>query len=108
MHILPIFPLSTVLFPGSEIGVYAFERRYIQLVRRCHHSRSNFAIALIRKGHESGGPLPEPYLTVTEGRILKYDQKPNGEIDLRLRGGQRVRIRKFLPGEPYLVAEVEG
>ena len=32
---LPLFPLSSVLFPGGNLALRIFEPRYLDLVRRC-------------------------------------------------------------------------
>jgi len=32
---LPLFPLSTVLFPGGPLRLRIFEPRYLDMVRRC-------------------------------------------------------------------------
>ena len=32
---LPLFPLSTVLFPGMRLPLHVFEERYRQLVATC-------------------------------------------------------------------------
>ena len=51
---LPIFPLSTVLFPGGEIVLRIFEPRYVGMVRRCLAESSPFGVCLIRAGFEVG------------------------------------------------------
>ena len=32
---LPLFPLSTVLFPGGQLLLRVFEPRYLSMVSRC-------------------------------------------------------------------------
>ena len=32
---LPLFPLSTMLFPGATINLHIFEERYKEMIGRC-------------------------------------------------------------------------
>ena len=41
---LPLFPLQTVLFPGSELRLRLFEPRYLDLVRNSLRAGTGFGI----------------------------------------------------------------
>ena len=53
---LPLFPLSSVLFPGGILKLRLFEPRYLDLVKRCGRSGEGFGICLILDGREAGAP----------------------------------------------------
>src|SRR5260221_6124391 len=58
---IPIFPLGTVLFPGSVLPLRIFEVRYIDMARDCLRNGAAFGVCLIREGEEAGAPaVPEP------------------------------------------------
>ena len=53
---LPLFPLNTVLFPGSRLPLKVFEARYMDMVRNCMRESSAFGVCLIAEGNEVGAP----------------------------------------------------
>ena len=53
---LGLFPLQTVLMPGSTLGLRIFESRYLDLVRECSRSGDGFGICLVLEGSEAGAP----------------------------------------------------
>ena len=58
---VPVFPLQTVLFPGSLLPLRIFEVRYMDMAKACLKEGSPFAVCLIKEGSEVGAPaLPEP------------------------------------------------
>ena len=50
-----MFPLGTVLLPGSHLALHVFEPRYRELVRVCLEGTPEFGVALIERGAEVGG-----------------------------------------------------
>lgn len=103
---LPLFPLSTVLFPYSQARLHVFEDRYRELVRDCLDADRPFGIVLIRSGTEVGGPA-DPYLVGTSVRILKVHTFDDGRMDIQVYGERRFRIRRLDESRPYLVGHVE-
>ena len=58
---VPIFPLSTVLYPGALLPLRIFEARYMDMAKECLKTGGPFGICLIREGAEVGTPaVPEP------------------------------------------------
>ncbi|HEY1734853.1 MAG TPA: LON peptidase substrate-binding domain-containing protein, partial [Acidimicrobiales bacterium] len=55
MRRLPMFPLSTVLFPGASLSLHVFEPRYRQLTVDCLRGGCELGVVLIRRGSEVGG-----------------------------------------------------
>ena len=49
---LPLFPLSTVLFPGMVLPLHIFEDRYKLMINRCLEEERPFGVLLIRRGVE--------------------------------------------------------
>ena len=106
-HQLPLFPLNTVLVPGSSLGLRIFEARYLDLVRDCARSGTGFGVCLILDGGEAGQPAT-PAMIGTEARIEDFGATPEGLLTISARGGRRFRVRgSDVRGNGLRVAEVE-
>ncbi len=106
LELLPLLPLNTVLFPYANIQVHVFEERYREMIRECNQDEKGFGIVLIRSGSEVGGEA-EPYMVGTAVRIESIQTYDNGNMDVRIKGERRFRIRKIDQSKPYLVGHVE-
>lgn len=103
---LPMFPLGTVLVPSAGLPLHVFEPRYRALVRDCLAGDREFGVVLIERGSEVGGQDVR-----TDGgtvaRILDAAELPDGRWALATVGVRRIRVREWLPDDPYPLAEVE-
>ena len=106
MPVLPLFPLNTVLFPGSRLPLRIFEDRYKQMLRACLDGDRRLGVVLIKSGKEVGG-LAEPFSVGTAGRIEDLGKPENGAIPLTIAGERRFRIVNLNRSLPYLVGDVE-
>lgn len=114
---LPLFPLSSVLFPGSSLPLRIFEERYRLMIGRCVESdRREFAVHLITDGDEVvergafGLPEGAPAVPATIGtvaEIVNAVRLPDGGYRLVCIGRQRIRIKRILRSRPYLIGRVE-
>lgn len=104
---VPIFPLNAVLFPGGLLPLRVFEVRYVDMTRdRLKHDEP-FGVCLIREGSEVGAPaVPEKIGCLA--RILDWDMREQGILNLKTRGEQRFRIldRETSP-QGLITADVE-
>ncbi|MFC1664975.1 LON peptidase substrate-binding domain-containing protein [Pseudomonadota bacterium] len=87
-HLLPMFPLAMVAFPGQLVLLHIFEPRYKQLIRDCDQQGISFGISAVADNrHAAYGT--EMRLV----RILKtYD---SGSMDIALKGIRIFRLEKF-------------
>jgi Lon protease-like protein len=103
---LPMFPLGTVLFPHGVLPLRVFEPRYRALVHHCLAGDARFGVVLIERGHEVGGGDTRFSLgTITQ--IVQARELPDGQWGLVTVGTERVRVREWLPDDPYPRAIVE-
>jgi len=107
MYEIPIFPLDTVLFPGTPIHLHIFEPRYRLMINSCIESGRPFGVALIRRGLEAGGDLPEPFGVGCSARIVHLQPLEGGQMNLIAVGEERFRIQSLQYEKPYLVGLVE-
>lgn len=88
---LPLFPLKTVLFPGSVLPLRVFETRYVDMVRERMKADAPFGVVAIRDGSEVGRAA-EPYSVGTLAHIIEWDMPEFGVLLLNTQGGERFRI----------------
>ena len=101
---LPLFPLNTVIFPYAQIQLHVYEERYREMVRYCVEHDSAFGIVLTREGSDGD----ETYLVGTAVRIAAVKTLEDGNIDLRVQGQRRFRVRRLdEESQPFLVGYVE-
>ena len=88
---IPLFPLSTVLFPGGVLALKVFEPRYLDMAAACLKDGSPFGVCLIASGQEVGeAAIPHPIGTLAQ--ITQADMEQQGILLLTVRGGRRFRI----------------
>jgi Lon protease-like protein len=103
---LPMFPLGTVLFPYAPLPLHVFELRYRALTDDCLKGNREFGVVLIERGSEVGGGDVR-FSVGTVARIVEAARFPDGRWALITMGDRRIRIRTWLPDDPYPLALVE-
>ena len=103
---LPMFPLGGVLFPYAVLPLHVFEPRYRALTEACLAGDGEFGVVLIERGSEVGGGDTR-FDVGTVAKIVEAGRLPDGRYVLATVGTRRLRVRDWLPEEPYPRAEVE-
>jgi Lon protease-like protein len=88
---LPLFPLSSVLFPGGSLALRIFEQRYLDLVRDCSRRSSGFGVCLILQGVEAGDPAV-PAAVGTVAHITDFYTRPDGLLGIAAEGAERFQV----------------
>ncbi len=104
---MPLFPLASVLFPGSQLQLRIFEPRYLDLVRECTRHGTGFGVCLILEGKEVGEPaLPAAIGTIA--RISDFHRGDDGLLGIVAAGGPRFRaVRSRARVDGLLRGDVE-
>jgi uncharacterized protein len=108
---LPMFPLTTVLFPGMRLPLHIFEQRYRQLVRDLLDQAEprRFGVIAIRKGRETGADgvtaLHEVGCVATVRQVKPLD---DGQYDLVVVGTERFRLLALDRSLTYFQGEIES
>jgi Lon protease-like protein len=102
-----MFPLGSVLLPGMVLPLHVFEERYRALVRECMTTDRRFGVTLIERGSEVGGGDIRA-MAGTMAEIIQADELPDGRWSIVAVGTQRIRVRGWLPDDPYPRADVEA
>lgn len=103
---LPLFPLSTVLFPQGRVPLQIFEPRYIEMIDRCLEEDLAFGIVLIKEGVEVGGPAV-PHDVGTIARIVDVARLGDGRMNLTAAGITRFKVIETSSELAYMTARIE-
>jgi Lon protease-like protein len=109
-EMLPLFPLSTVLFPGMRLPLHIFEQRYVQLVRDLLDlpEPRRFGVIAIRKGKETGvDGVTALYDVGCVATVRQIQTRDDGRYDLATVGTQRFRLLRLDRSQPYFQGEIE-
>ena len=100
LRLLPLFPLSVVLLPGTPLPLHVFEDRYKQMMSDILPVQSPFGVVLV-KGE---GIVNIGCTAAVQSVIERY---PDGRLDLIAIGQRPFRIHSVDEEMTYLRAEVE-
>ena len=101
-----MFPLGTVLMPSAGLPLHVFEPRYRAMVKDCLAGERQLGVVLIERGSEVGGGDVRGDVG-TRARIVDAAELADGRWVIAVVGMRRIRVRSWLPDDPYPRAEVE-
>jgi len=87
---IPLFPLSTVLFPDGPLPLRVFEPRYLAMVSRCLREDSEFGVVLILSGKDTGSVQTSDVGTLA--KIVDWYQGSDGILGITARGTRQFRL----------------
>lgn len=94
---IPIFPLSSVLFPHARLPLQIFEPRYLDLVSHCLKTDTGFGVVWLRQGSELAikkqGFDPRLAEMGTYAKIVDWDSLPNGHLGITIEGQEKFLIK---------------
>jgi Lon protease-like protein len=82
---IPLFPLSVVLFPQSQVPLHIFEERYKKLISECIENGTTFGINFIEDSK-----LNSIGCTARVAEVTK--RYPDGKLDIVTEGVRRYQI----------------
>lgn len=104
---MPMFPLGSVLLPGSVLPLHVFEPRYLQMMDDClQRFEREFGVVLIERGSEVGGGDRRTMLG-TVAQMVQVGEVGGGRLLVVCVGTRRIRVNAWLPDDPYPLADVE-
>lgn len=107
MTTLPQFPLQLVLFPTMVLPLHVFEPRYRAMVHDILEGDRRFGVVMIEKGADTGGgDVRSSFGTVAQ--VLEAEEFPDGRWALITVGGERFKVKEWLPDNPYPLADIEA
>lgn len=109
---LPLFPLNTVLFPGTRVPLHVFEDRYRALVhallRYDDPADRLFGSVAIREGYEVGERGGQSLHRIgCLLQLVEVDGHADGTFDVVAHGRGRLRLESLDTSGPYLVGNID-
>jgi Lon protease-like protein len=101
-----MFPLGTVLLPGTVLPLHVFEMRYRVLMRDVLDRGGELGVVLIERGSEVGGGDVRSEVG-TMARVVRADELADGRWAVVAAGDRRIRVTRWEPDDPYPRARVE-
>jgi Lon protease-like protein len=90
---LPLFPLSTVLFPGGVLPLRIFEARYMDMARDCLREELPFGVCMITDPKRSEASRNVSIAEIgCSATISAWDMRQLGLLHVRAVGGRRFRV----------------
>jgi Lon protease-like protein len=96
---IPLFPLNTVLFPGTALPLHIFEERYREMIGDCVAQDGVFGVV-----RAEGDSLAIIGCTARVVRVL--ERYPDGQMDILCEGEERFEIEGLDESRIYLQADV--
>lgn len=111
MTTVPLFPLSTVVFPGVSLPLHVFEERYRTLVRELLEVEQVFdrvfGVVAIREGYEVGDHGAQSVHRVgTLVQLSEVHPYDDGRFDIEVIGRERLRVLEHDASGPFLRGQV--
>lgn len=108
---LPLFPLSTVLYPGLVMPLHIFEDRYRTLIAELLDARDEprtFGIVAIRHGRETGVDGVDSLYSMGCTAILRrVTELPDGAYDITVVGDERFTLVDLDESKAYVSGVIE-
>ena len=91
---IPLFPLSTVLFPEGVLPLQIFEVRYLDMIGKCIAGGSPFGVVMLTEGQEVRTPeTMEKFVQSGTLATVEESSTPSpGLLQMIGRGGARFHI----------------
>jgi Lon protease-like protein len=91
---LPLFPLSSVLYPDGQLVLRVFEVRYLDMIGQCLRQGRPFGVVALQNGHEvrrAGAPQERLHAVGTLAHITHHESAQAGLLHIVCQGGARFR-----------------
>jgi len=106
---IPLFPLNTVLFPGTDLHLNIFEERYKVMITSCLEDKVPFGVVLIKRGFEAFDKDVEPFRIGCTAAIHRIEKLENGNFNIVVRGLERFRLLSIMKSnQPYSIGKIKN
>lgn len=97
---IPLFPLDTVLFPGTALPLHIFEDRYREMIGECLAEKKEFGVV-------RGEPDRLAVIGCTAKIVRVLERYSDGRMDILCEGARRFEIDALDDSRSFLEADVE-
>ncbi len=104
---IPIFPLATVLFPGTILPLHIFEERYKEMMRYAIDHNGIFGLSFRDNANVGKDTVPEIGSVGCLAKINAVMPLEDGRMNLISSGVMRYRVTGYNQMVPFLIARIE-
>jgi Lon protease-like protein len=104
---VPLFPLATVLFPGTILPLHIFEERYKEMMRYAIDHGGLFGLSFRDNANVGKETVPEPGSIGCLAKINAVMPLEDGRMNLISSGVIRYKILGYNQMLPFLIARIE-
>ncbi|MDX1668611.1 MAG: LON peptidase substrate-binding domain-containing protein [Limnobacter sp.] len=92
---IPLFPLTTVLFPGGYLPLQIFEVRYLTMIRECAKKKEAFGVVTLMHGQETRKPGEDIRLSPvgTLAGLEEIEEETPSLLKVKTTGRQRFQLK---------------
>jgi Lon protease-like protein len=101
-----MFPLGSVLLPGTLLPLHIFEDRYRMMITDVLAGDGQFGVSFIARGHEVGGGEVRTPVGVM-ATIVEASRFEDGRWAIGALAGRRFRVSDWLADDPYPRAMID-
>jgi ATP-dependent Lon protease len=105
---LPIFPLTTVLFPGAVLPLHIFEERYKAMMQHAIENSGQFGLSYREDAAVARETLPEVGSVGCVAKVKAVIPLDEGRMNILTVGLLRYHVAEFLQTEPFLIARISA
>ncbi|WP_028116904.1 LON peptidase substrate-binding domain-containing protein [Ferrimonas senticii] len=88
---LPLFPLTSQVFPGGRLPLRIFEPRYLRMIKESLQRGHGFAVCMLNEqGNKDDNSHIYPFATRVE--VVDFDQLEGGMLGVTVAGLERLQI----------------
>ncbi|MFM1928212.1 MAG: hypothetical protein RIR28_795, partial [Pseudomonadota bacterium] len=97
---LPLFPLSSGLFPDGLLALRIFEIRYLDMIKRCLREKTPFVVVRLLEGREVDSPAETVSFEAVGclAECLEVDAITPALLTVRAAGTHRVQVQGLEKG----------
>ena len=104
---IALFPLKTVLLPGSRLALKVFEPRYTDMVADCMREQKPFGIVLIYHGEETEREV-DVFTIGTTAIVSDWQNRDDGLLGITALGQDRFKVNSTRTAtNGLLIADIE-
>lgn len=104
---LPILPIKgTVLFPETIIPILVGKEGSLQLIKEAYSGDGVIGICALRNQDAEPIEIQDIYAFGTRAKIVKTVNLPDGNMNVILRGLNRIQVIEFVTNTPYFKARI--
>lgn len=104
---IPIFPLATVLFPGTVLPLHIFEERYKEMMRYAIDNKGMFGLSFRDNANVGKETVPEIGSVGCLAKINAVMPLEDGRLNLISSGVVRYKVTGYSQMVPFLIARIE-